>query len=51
VPKAPLAQAGDCCLTQQAIRQGGVCEIVSLERIAERISDWSSREEKLERLP
>ncbi|MHB8623684.1 MAG: protein-glutamate methylesterase/protein-glutamine glutaminase [Sulfuricaulis sp.] len=32
-------------MPEQAIRHGGVCEIVSLERIAERIMDWARVEE------
>ena len=35
-------------MPEQAIRQGAVCEIVSLERIAERIMEWANVEEKLE---
>ncbi|MHB8742666.1 MAG: protein-glutamate methylesterase/protein-glutamine glutaminase [Sulfuricaulis sp.] len=32
-------------MPEQAIRHGGVCEVVSLERIAERIMDWARVEE------
>jgi two-component system chemotaxis response regulator CheB len=32
-------------MPEQAIRQGGVCEVVALERIAERIMEWAKVEE------
>lgn len=35
-------------MPEQAIRQGGVSEVVSLERIAERIMKWANIEEGLE---
>ena len=47
-----IAQDEKSCVVfgmpEQAIRQGAVCEIVSLERIAEHISLWASSDEKLE---
>ena len=33
-------------MPEQAIRQGGVCEIVSLDRIAERMIAWANSEDK-----
>lgn len=33
-------------MPEQAIRHGGVCEVVSLERIAERIMEWAKVEER-----
>lgn len=35
-------------MPEQAIRQGAVCEIVSLERIAERVMEWANPEERQE---
>jgi two-component system chemotaxis response regulator CheB len=47
-----IAQDEKSCVVfgmpEQAIRQGAVCEVVSLERIAEHISLWASSDEKLE---
>ena len=41
-----IAQDQKSCVVfgmpEQAIRQGGVCEVTSLEQIAERIIDWSN---------
>ena len=36
-------------MPEQAIRQGAVCEIVSLERIAERITGWANQDETFEK--
>jgi two-component system chemotaxis response regulator CheB len=45
-----IAQDEKSCVVfgmpEQAIRQGAVCEIVSLERIAERIIEWANPEEQ-----
>jgi two-component system chemotaxis response regulator CheB len=46
-----IAQDEKSCVVfgmpEQAIRQGGDCEVVSLERIAERIMEWAKLEEKI----
>jgi len=46
-----IAQDEKSCVVfgmpEQAIRQGGVCEIASLDRIAERILEWANAEDKL----
>ena len=48
-----IAQDEKSCVVfgmpEQAIRQGGVCEVVSLERIAERILEWANPEKQLEK--
>jgi two-component system chemotaxis response regulator CheB len=48
-----IAQDEKSCVVfgmpEQAIRQGAVCEVVSLERIAERIIDWANPEEQPEK--
>ena len=36
-------------MPEQAIRQGAVCEIASLERIAERMVNWASQDGQLEK--
>jgi two-component system chemotaxis response regulator CheB len=36
-------------MPEQAIRHGAVCEVVSLERIAERIIEWANPEERPEK--
>ena len=36
-------------MPEQAIREGAVCEVVSLERIAERIIEWVNPEKQLEK--
>ncbi len=45
-----LAQDEKSCVVfgmpEQAIRQGAVCEVVSLERIAERILEWANPEKQ-----
>ena len=45
-----IAQDEKSCVVfgmpEQAIRQGGVCEIASLDRIAERILEWANTEDK-----
>ncbi len=45
-----IAQDEKSCVVfgmpEQAIRQGGVCEIASLDRIAERILEWANAEDK-----
>jgi two-component system chemotaxis response regulator CheB len=47
-----IAQDEKSCVVfgmpEQAIRQGAVCEVVPLDRIAEHISLWASSDEKLE---
>jgi two-component system chemotaxis response regulator CheB len=46
-----IAQDEKSCVVfgmpEQAIRQGGVCEIAPLERIAERIMEWAKLEERI----
>jgi two-component system chemotaxis response regulator CheB len=46
-----IAQDEKSCVVfgmpEQAIRHGGVCEIASLDRIAERIMEWANAEDKL----
>jgi len=36
-------------MPEQAIRQGGACEVAPLERIAERMVDWASQDGQLEK--
>jgi two-component system chemotaxis response regulator CheB len=36
-------------MPEQAIRQGAVCEVVSLERIAECIIEWANPDEQPEK--
>ena len=46
-----IAQDEKSCVVfgmpEQAIRQGAVCEVVPLDRIAERIADWAQRDEDI----
>jgi two-component system chemotaxis response regulator CheB len=48
-----IAQDEKSCVVfgmpEQAIRQGAACEVVSLERIAERIIDWANPDEQPEK--